>query len=679
MPEAAPSYFTTVFPAAREPRKVKRNRSTVSCIACQKRKSRCDRRQPCGACEKRGGEDACRFGPASSTATNGGALVSKPEVQSRLTKLEELVRNLAESQNQGSINECYDRSFKDRDGIPRQDQSHQGDETWVYQGATSWSALVDSIRDIQSALDEDNEVEASGTESLTPPDVVFGNLAPISTDEILKALPPRPDVDKLITVYFSAKFVAVPILHTGQFQKRYEKFWDAPEATSLLWISILFSILGCGTLIAAMRGTSLSHPASCYDSKTYISMAARCLVAGQYLKAKPLSVEAIVMHAHSRNFHTQDKDSIVWTLYSVAIRLAQRQGYHRDASKVSFKVTPFEAEMRRRVWFAIESYDLLFSQQHGMPFMTHEDMCDTGHPLNIEDEDFDEDSVCLVPRPPTDPSPILAYITKSQMLPLFRKIQRHALGIRPESIDGVYKLGKGIDDWYQTIPQSLKYRPIRDTSFTDANHTIFHRLMLELMYQMSRCMLYRSFLSNGHEGQLCTYALDICRDAALKMFDMHIEIDRDTQSGGRLYEDRYMVSSLTLHGFLVAAMIICLELNDSANMRLAPQFQTFSASITHTPDCLVLRIERTASTFFVQPRECGTLEAACRQTPDTPRRSSKPSCSGSKRLSGPPVEAASPSQGQAQESRHRYIQAKFLCNSLRQRWWLPSHTLVMTI
>lgn len=449
-----------------------------------------------------------------------------------------------------------------------QDQAHQSAESWTYEGATSWSALVESIRDIQSALDEDIEVEVPpGLETTQDPDVVFGSLPPVTIDEILAALPPRPDVDKLITVYFSAKFLAVPILHTGQFRRRYQEFWDAPGSISLLWISVLFSILSCGTLVAAMRGTSLSHPAPCYDSKAYIVMAARCLVAGHYLKGKAMSVEAVVMHAHSRNFHTQDRDPIIWTLYSVAIRLAQRQGYHRDASKVSSRITPFEAEMRRRVWYAIESYDLLFSQQQGMPPMTHEDMSDAGQPLNLEDEDFDEDSVHMVPRPPADPSPILAYSTKSRMLPLFRRIMRHALGIRPESTDEAYKLGKGLDEWYHSIPQSLKYRPIRDTSFTDQNHTIFHRIMLELMYQMSRCMLYRTYLLGGGQGKLCTYALEVCRDAALKMLDMHIEVDREIQQGGRLYEDRYMVSSLTLHGFLVAAMIICLELNDCTAMR----------------------------------------------------------------------------------------------------------------
>lgn len=567
MPEAAPSQFTTVFPASREPRKVKRNRPAVSCIACQKRKSRCDRRQPCGACEKRGGEDSCRFGPASST-TNGGDQGSRPEVQQRLTKLEELVRSLASNQNRGFKVSSSDAAIISNSRPSQLDRGSLDPETWTYEGATSWSALVESIRDIQSALDEDNETGHPCDRTVTDdPDVLFGYLPHVTMDEILKALPPRSDVDKIITAYFSAKFVAVPILHTGQFQRRYAAFWDAPESTSRLWISIFFSILSCGTLVATMKGTSLSQPTSHYDSQSYMRMAARCLISGQYLKSRPLSVEALIMHAHTRNFHNQERDPVIWTLYSVAIRLAQRQGYHRDASKVSSKMTPFEAEMRRRVWYAIESYDLLFSQQHGMPPMTHEDMCDAGHPLNLEDEDFDEDSVSLSPRPPKDPSPILAYATKSQMLPIFRRIMRHALGIQIHSVEGARTHSTALEEWYLSIPQSLKYRPIRDTSFTDANHTIFHRIMLELMYQMSRCMLFRSFLLGGGQGQICTYALDVCRDAALKMFDMHIEVDREVQPGGRLYEDRYMVSSLTLHGFLVAAMIICFELNDCTTMK----------------------------------------------------------------------------------------------------------------
>ena len=144
---------------------------------------------------------------------------------------------------------------------------------------------------------------------------------------------------------------------------------------------------------------------------------------------------------------------------------------------------------------------------------------------------------------------------------------RHALGVKCETVHGVKLLGKEPDQWYESIPLCLRYRSIRDTSFTDANYTIFHRIMLELTYHMGRCMLYRSFLLGGFQQDMCHIALELCRGSAFKMLDIHFEVDRAIHPGGRLHDDRFAVSSLTLHGFLVAAMIICLELNDHDIMR----------------------------------------------------------------------------------------------------------------
>lgn len=561
--------FTSVFRAS-EPRKVKRNRQALSCVSCQKRKSRCDRRQPCGACVKRGDDSCCRFGPATSPGGPGVAAGGRQEVQDRLTKLEELVRGLAERPMPGPGPKFTSLASSNEAGVASNGPAQQVDQGGVtgYAGPTSWATLVDSIRDIQSALDAaEEEMEGPEVNVAQEPDIVFGDPAPVSIDEILKALPPRQDVDRLVTAYFNSKFIAIPVLHTHQFKRRYDKFWETPESSSLLWVSTLFSIVSCAVFIVSVKGVAMSSPGVLAEPRTYSHMAVRCLVSGKYLQARPLSVEAVVMLAHSCNVQRQDSDAAIWTLYALAIRLAQRQGYHRDATKLSSRISPFEAEMRRRVWFVLESYDALFSYQQGMPPMIHEDTCDTTRPMNLADEDFDEDSIQLTPRPPLDPLPILAYSTKSKMLPLLRRMLRHALGVKPETPTGATALGQELDQWHESIPSCLKYRSIRDTSFTDPNYTIFHRIMLELMYHMSRCVLYRSFLLSGGKSEICRIALELCRESALRMLDIHFEVDREIHPGGRLHEDRFMVSSLTLHGFLIAAMIICLELNDCDDMR----------------------------------------------------------------------------------------------------------------
>lgn len=552
MPDRVPAPFTTVFRAS-ETHKVKRNRQTVSCTPCQKRKLRCDRRRPCGACEKRGHQAACHFTPSGNDGENGG---NRQEVLSRLTKLEEMVRGLADSSRQ---NDSVRTRNEAADGINASRQVSNTDDATVYYGPTSWAALVESIHDIQSVL------EAEAPPPIQDPDIVFGDLAPVSIVDIINCLPLRRDSDRFISAFFSSKFVAIPFLHTHHFRRRYDVFWESPSSTNILWVSILFSVLSIGAMISRTKDPCMSVA----EPQVYMAMAARCLVSGQYTQAKVHSVEAILAHAHSRNVLRKDSDPILWSLYGLAVRVAQRRGYHRNTQNARLKVAPFDAEMRRRVWFTIRSYDLLFSSQHGMPPMVHETDCDVEIPTNLTDDDFDEDCVELPPgRPFTDPIPILSYIHKAKLFPILRRINRRALGVKSSTLEKAMELSEALNEWHESIPPCLTYRPIKTTAFADANYTIMHRIMLELMYLRSRGFLYCPYL-NSTTG-LCrerAKSMDLCRDASLRIIDIHLEVDQETQPGGRLYDDRYMISSLTLNDFLNAAMFVCVDLTETKGER----------------------------------------------------------------------------------------------------------------
>ena len=390
MPDPGLSQFTTVFRAS-ESRRIKRNRQPVSCTACQKRKSRCDRRQPCAACVKRGDGPGCHFGQAAAA----NPAPNRTEVQNRLSKLEALVKQLAEEQTGDRIGAHVQDGHVDVQSSRAEDAARL-----EYRGPTSWASVVDNIHDIQSALEAEDNDQGPESDILDVTDIVCGS-SRTTMDEIVRVLPPRTDVDKLISAYLNAKFMSIPFIHPGQFRRQYDKFWADPASTSMCWISILFSIMSCGIKIALVKTISLSSGPESQDALLYMDMAAKCLVTGQYLKGSPHSVEALLTHVHSRYIHGQDSDATLWTMLGTVVRMAQRHGYHREAHKVSAKITPFETEMRRRVWFTIMSFDLLWSIQQGMPPMIHEDTCDTALPLNLADEDFDENCMRLLPRPAT--------------------------------------------------------------------------------------------------------------------------------------------------------------------------------------------------------------------------------------------------------------------------------------
>ena len=376
------SSFTTTF-RVRQAGRIKRNRSVVSCLSCRARKIKCDRQQPCGACQKRGERVACHF---TSVPKQSAMACRRHEVQKELGQVQMLLRSLISSDRYtqhgllgGSEEVCQQA---------RLDSSK------------TLMSLSTSIDRIQSIIDtEGAAMIQEPVVTHEEPDLLFGSLPAARFSDILETLPPRQVADRIIIAYFNTKYVTVPVIHAHQFRRQYEAFWTDPTSANILWISILFSILGIGAFVVLNTKGISEVPSSVLCNPTaYTTMAKRCLLAGHYLDAGEFSVEALVMHAHSRHVQRGNTDESLPSLFGLVIRLAQRQGYHRDPSELSFMFSPFEAEMRRRVWFVIQYYDVFVSFEQGLPPLIHEDLCHDIHLTNVTEDDFDEESKFLISR-----------------------------------------------------------------------------------------------------------------------------------------------------------------------------------------------------------------------------------------------------------------------------------------
>ena len=86
--------------------------------------------------------------------------------------------------------------------------------------------------------------------------------------------------------------------------------------------------------------------------------------------------------------HPQDSH-FVWTMIAVVTRLALGLGLHRDGSH--FGLTPYETEMRRRVWWYIYLLDVKSSEYQATSPQIREGDYDTLLPLNINDDDLSSD------------------------------------------------------------------------------------------------------------------------------------------------------------------------------------------------------------------------------------------------------------------------------------------------
>lgn len=82
-----------------------------------------------------------------------------------------------------------------------------------------------------------------------------------------------------------------------------------------------------------------------------------------------------------------DSPRFVWMMTGLAIRMAQSLGLHRDGSHFP-QLTPYEIEIRRRVWWTLCFLDVRSSEDQGMDYTILPGSFDAKLPLNINDLDI---------------------------------------------------------------------------------------------------------------------------------------------------------------------------------------------------------------------------------------------------------------------------------------------------
>ncbi|PYH81126.1 putative C6 transcription factor [Aspergillus uvarum CBS 121591] len=118
-------------------------------------------------------------------------------------------------------------------------------------------------------------------------------------------------------------------------------------------------------------------------SRRYHSAAQQALVNAAFLKTSDIQVlQALVLFLlSSRQYYDSQT---YWILTGVAVRIGQRIGLHQDGEKLG--MSPFDVQMRRRLFYQLIPLDGRASQMAGTVVFIPPDAWDTQLPRNINDE-----------------------------------------------------------------------------------------------------------------------------------------------------------------------------------------------------------------------------------------------------------------------------------------------------
>ncbi|KAG5778934.1 hypothetical protein H9Q73_007408 [Fusarium xylarioides] len=457
-------------------------------------------------------------------------------------------------------------------GIPRSEAAASSSDT-VSSGlvgqvdSSHWSSMLDNIRAIRDELPAASpqtstlsSVTLNNDVSTNEANFDMGSPDGVTIEHILSALPPRQVCDTLVSVFFLSHYTMMPILHPTKFQQEYESFWESPSETSPVWIALLLALLSLSAGVYEISGMARSSQFPIPSSKALSKKTQDCLLLSNYTAANEHAVEAFLLLLVGCWLRAKVSDTNLWFLMGRVVQLAICKGYHRDSTKVpGSRVSPFDGEMRRRVWVCLYQLDSLMSFQMGLPSMIPSDFCDTELPRNLKQSDFYPDIAELPPPRPLSETTTISYaIVKASVMGMFKKVVKHTRYVTPLSYGETISLDAEVRAAYDKIPDNFKYKPL--TSFiVDEVSIIMSRTTIELLYLKSVIVLHRQYLTDRQDSRFA-FSRKASLEAAERLLERQAEINQLTLPGGLLHDKKWMITSLTLSDFTLAAMVICLDL-----------------------------------------------------------------------------------------------------------------------
>ena len=475
-------------------------------------------------------------------------------------------------------------------GILKVDQEKQ---KTFYVGEAHWAALLNEIGEVKNYFvnhkkeyeDQMEKVAQTrrdlGADVGSGPALLFGATIPPSRNEILAQIPSRYMSDILIGRYFNTFDPATHILHGPTFQRQYNAHWQDSSKTSIVWVGMLFAMMRLAMLSYGREGDEPPEfRGKCQDlAANYRTQMAHCLITADYTKPHNHIIETLIFHLHAEYTSNRDAEASVWVLCGMIARLAMRMGYHRDP-KLFPNLTPFQGEMRRRIWTFVRSADLLFSFQVALPSMIRIGDSDTELPNNLFDDEFDEDSTSLPPsRPATEATPISYMIAKGRLSFGFGRVLEEMNDVNRKGYDEILKVDRGLRDIYDGIPEYLKLKPMREMSLAPIS-LIMARFSLATVYHKSQCVLHRRYMRLARGNNRYTYSRRSCIESAMQLLNFQSIQHQASQERGRLRSVRSHVNSLTTHDYLLAATVVCMDLYNHRERPEGGDVSTPSTSVS---------------------------------------------------------------------------------------------------
>lgn len=219
-------------------------------------------------------------------------------------------------------------------------------------------------------------------------------------------------------------------------------------------------------------------------------------------------------------------------------------------------------------------------------------------PHNLKDQDFGIHTKVLPPSRPEEEFTPSAYLNaKLSICKAFSDAAELSHATIPPSYDEVIAADSSLEDARAALPPPLRSKAF-DINITDTPQSIMCCISLDLLYQKTKCVLHRRFMSAE------SYSREGCLKSAMQMLQHHEFMVVASQEGGQLEIMAWYIDGWAKSDFVLAATILCVELsqqNSGSRASIDP-----AGEISVSREDMIGALERTEAIWEEKIRQTQT-------------------------------------------------------------------------
>lgn len=395
--------------ANEEETELKRARGEISCAECRRLKLKCDKKVPCGSCVRRGCPTICPNGSLSTGQGTRFVLADTEHLHRKIVEMGQRIRQLEDALSifqAGVSEEVHPLLIEDLLSIklgpeaPKSsnDVTHESSNVPIHSAGTltisgggesnyfGLSAGSETLFMAGAELDGSSSSQPDELPSMSADVSRLGSSLPFSLTGIpdhdqyqsilgslLSLLPPYPRASALCETYMEhAAWIFRPIQREELIddilspvyalaQKRESNATESKAECFEHTIAVLYMVFAQGALM------DLTLPLCNQEAEDYFHLGRVALSLRSVFESPAIhTVQALaLMGYYYSNRGKQYALGSAWSVITLASKLAQSMGLHRDPSR--FNMSPKVVQRRRTLFWEIFSADLFHSLALGRP------------------------------------------------------------------------------------------------------------------------------------------------------------------------------------------------------------------------------------------------------------------------------------------------------------------------